>query len=276
MDTVVNTKWGRANLNEALCLVGSPTCLSFSILAKLALGQVIGRVDTYSLESIRTELKYCCTCYVALAAGEHCLDIWHYWLQILALVQEHSVPVGYLVLPVLLPLRECRLLKKSVCLDNQLRSCCLETYATLDADDGVAHVGIATDSVRCTNFLDLLDGLNLIVELLVVNSYYLTLVESNLQCSLLLRSGNVLKVSLLGQTLCWVEQLTAADRCTPDTYVVRVLKLGEVSKETMLVQIVNLLFAGKLLITGKGDNLYAWSHNQEGHVEADLVVTSTC
>src|SRR3712207_8599275 len=51
------------------------------------------------------------------------LHVGHDGFQILALVEEHTVPVGHLVLPVLLPLREGRLLEEPVGLDDE-HGCC--------------------------------------------------------------------------------------------------------------------------------------------------------
>ena len=65
-------------------------------------------------------------------------------------------------------------------LDDKLRSGSLETYTALDADNGVAHVAVAADGIRGSYFFYLLDGSNLVVEFLVVDSYNLTLLEGNL------------------------------------------------------------------------------------------------
>ena len=114
-------------------------------------------------------------------------------------MQEHAVPVGHLVLPVLLPLRQRRLLQQTVCLDNELRSSSLEAYTALDADDGIAHVGVAADGVAGTNLLNLLDGFDAVVELLAVDTDDLTLFELNLQQLFLLLGSDVLQVGLLRQ-----------------------------------------------------------------------------
>ena len=191
-------------------------------------------------------------------------------------MEEHSVPVAYLILPILLPLAQCALLQQAVSLNDELRSRSLESYTPLDTDDGVTHVAVATDSVRCTNLLNLLDGSHLVIKLLAVDSYNLTLLEGNLQLSLFFLGSNVLQISLLRKTLGWVENLTTADTGSPDTYVIRILQLGEVCIEAVLVQIVNLLLTGKRLVTCQCDNLYTRSHYQEGHVETNLVVAGTC
>ena len=59
------------------------------------------------------------------------IHIYH-WLQVLALVEEHSVPVAYLILPVLLPLAQSALLQQAVSLDDELRSCSLEKMCIRD------------------------------------------------------------------------------------------------------------------------------------------------
>ena len=96
-------------------------------------------------------------------------------------MQEHTIPVGNLVFPILLPLRERRLLQQTVCLDDELGGCSLETYTALDANDSITHVGITTNGIRSTNLLNFLDGLDVVVELLTIHSHNLTLLELNLQ-----------------------------------------------------------------------------------------------
>jgi hypothetical protein len=66
-------------------------------------------------------------------------------------------------------------------LDNQLRSGGFKAYTSFDADNRVAYVRIAADGVAGTNLLDLLDGLDLVVEVLTVDSDNLTFLELDLQ-----------------------------------------------------------------------------------------------
>ncbi len=161
-----------------------------------------------------------------------------------------------------------------MCLDDELRCCGLEAHASLDADDGVAHVGIAADGIRGTNLLNALYGADAVVEVLAVHTHYLTLLERYLQQRVLL-GGDVLQVGLLGQALRGVEKLAAADAGAPDAHVVRVLQLGEVGREAVVVQVVHLLLARQLLVARQGDDLHARCHDEEGHVKAYLVVAGT-
>ena len=85
----------------------------------------------------------------------------------------------------------------------------------------------------------------------------------------------MLQVGILGKALSGVEQFATADRGAPDTYVVRILQFGEVGKESMLIEEVDLLLTRELLVACQGDNLHAGSHHEEGHVETDLVVAGT-
>ena len=66
-------------------------------------------------------------------------------------------------------------------LDNQFGSSSLETYTALDAYDGVAYVGIASNSIRCTNLLNLLDGFHFVCVLFAIDGNNLTFIEGNLQ-----------------------------------------------------------------------------------------------
>ena len=105
-------------------------------------------------------------------------------------------------------------------LDDKLRSSSLETYATLDADNGVAYVGIAANGIRGTDLLDLLNGLDLVIELLTVDGSDLTFLEGNLQSGLLLFGSDMLQISLFGQSLCGIKQFATTNAGTPDAYII--------------------------------------------------------
>ena len=157
-------------------------------------------------------------------------------------MEEHAIPVGHLLLPVLLPLAQRVFLQQSVGLDDELGGGCLKAHTTLDADDGVAHVEVAAYGVGGAYLLNLLDGGNLVVKLLAVDGGYLALLKGNLQFALV-GAGHVLEESLFGQALRRVEQLAAADAGSPYTHVVRVLELGEVGIVAVGVEVVHLFLA---------------------------------
>ena len=111
------------------------------------------------------------TVYVALRGFQHGFDVAHYRFQILAFVQEHAVPVGYLVLPVLLPFAQGIFLQELVCADNQHGCGSFEAYTAFDTDNRVAYVHVAADAVCCTDLFHFLDGFDGIVECLVVHGF---------------------------------------------------------------------------------------------------------
>ena len=160
--------------------------------------------------------------------------------------------------------------------DDEFGSGGLEAYTSLDADDGVAHVGIAANGIGGTNLLNLLDGSHLIVIRFIVHGYNLTLVEGDAQQGFLLLCGDMLQISLFRQSLGGVEQFATADAGAPDAHVVGIFQFGEVGRESVFVQIVHLFLSREFLVAGEGDNLHTGSHHEEGHVEADLVVAGTC
>ena len=190
-------------------------------------------------------------------------------------MEKHTIPVGHLVLPILLPLAQSGFLQQAVCLDNQFWSGGLKAHASLYTYYSVAHVAVAADGVGCANLLYLLYGLHLVVKHLTVDSLYLALFKRNLQQRLLLL-GHVLEISLLGQSLCRVEQFAAADARAPDAHVVGILQLGEVGREAVVVQIVHLFLSRQSLVACESDYLHTRSHHEECHVETNLVVAGTC
>ena len=189
-------------------------------------------------------------------------------------MQEHAIPVGNLVLPVLLPLAQRILLQEAVGSDNQHGGCSLEAYTALDADDGVAYVAVATDSVCRTNLFHLLNGGNLVLIFHSVHAANLALLESDAQDFGLLLSG-MLEICAFGKSLCAVQNLTTTDTGSPDAHIVAVLQLGKVGKVAIGVQIVHLFLATKVAVAGQGDDFHTGSQHQEGHVETDLVIAGT-
>ena len=78
-------------------------------------------------------------------------------------MQEHSIPVGHLVLPVLLPLAQGELLEELVRRDYKHRRSRLEAHTALYSYDCVAHVHIATDSIRRRYAFDGLYGFHSVI-----------------------------------------------------------------------------------------------------------------
>ena len=64
--------------------------------------------------------------------------------------------------------------------NNEHRRSCLEAYAAFNANDCVAHVHVATDSVRSGYGLNLLNGLHLVGERLSIDGRYLAFLKAYL------------------------------------------------------------------------------------------------
>ena len=211
---------------------------------------------------------------MALAAGEHRLNVGHDGLQVLALVQEHAVPVGHLVFPVLLPLAQGIFLKETVSADDEHGGSCLEANTPLDADDGITHMAVTSDTVGSTNLLHLLDGLYLVIIVYTVHRTEFSLLKSKTEhFGSLLR--HVLQVGRFGQSLCRVQYLASADGSSPDAHVVRVLQFREVRIITVGIEVVHLLLTREVAVTGQGNDFHTGCHHQEGHVETYLVIAGT-
>ena len=127
-----------------------------------------------------------------------------------------------------------------MCCDDQHRSGRLEAYTSLDTDDRIAYVHVTTDTVCRTNLLDLLDRRDLILEHLAIHGIDLTLLKLDAE---LLAAGlrHLFQVGALRQSLLGIQDLTTADRGTPQPDVVRILHLREIGLKAMLFQIVDLL-----------------------------------
>ena len=104
--------------------------------------------------------------------------------------------------------------------DDKFRSCSLEAYPTLDADDSVADVCITTYCIACADLFDFLYCLNLVIKLLIIDGNDFSFVESYLESSLCFLRCDVLEVSLLWESFGRIKQFSAANTCAPDTYIV--------------------------------------------------------
>ena len=160
-------------------------------------------------------------------------------------------------------------------LDDKLWSCCLEADTTLDANDGIADIAVTANGIAGTNLFDLLDSLDLIVEVLAIDSIDFSFLKCNLQSLGWLLGCDMLEVSFLRQTLCRVEKLATTDGCSPKSYIIRILKFGEVGIESMLIEVINLLLTAQCLVTSHGYYLLTRRKDLECHIETNLVVTGS-
>ena len=108
-------------------------------------------------EVVRHESNLYLSGHILLYAVHHGLHVPAYRIEIHGLMHLLTVPSGNLLLPIELTLCESMLLKKVMSLHDDKRSRCLETYTTLDTDDGVTDMYVATDSERTCNITDCLD-----------------------------------------------------------------------------------------------------------------------
>ena len=210
MHGVVCTQCCGRDLDKSLGILGCPAFLHLAILSKLVLDQIVRTVDTDGREAIGTQFENGCSVDIALRRREHCLYVTHHRLQVLAFMQEHSVPVGHLVFPVLLPLAEGVLLQEAVCTDDEHRSSCLEAHTPLYADDGITDVHVTTNGIGCAYLLHFLYGLHRIVIGLSVDGFQLALLERQAQLFGAILCA-VLQVCTFGQSLRGVKNLSATD-----------------------------------------------------------------
>ena len=83
------------------------------------------------------------------------------------------------------------------------------------------------------------------------------------------------QVGAFGQSLCRIQNLTTTDGGAPQTHVIGVFQFGEVGGKTVLVQVVNLFLTAQCHVACQRNDFHARSHDEESHVEANLVVTRT-
>ena len=162
-------------------------------------------------------------------------------------MQKHAIPIGYLILPILLPLWQCILFKETVCTNNQGRSCSFKTYTSLNANNGVTHMHVTTYTISRTNLFHLANGSNRVVIAFTINSLKFTLFKGKLKlfCSLL---SYLFQISRLWQALCRIKNLTTTNAGAPYAYVVWILEFGKVCLKTMSVKVVNFLLTAKVTI----------------------------
>ena len=163
---------------EPFHIVGAPCLVYLAVFAEVGLHKVERRIDAHEGVGQRAQGELDSSGDVALRGFQICLHLAHYRLQILALVEEHAVPIADLVLPVLLPLGEGVLFEHLVRRDDEYRAGSLEAHAALDADYGVADVHVAAYAVASADGFDLAYGFDGIVEVLAVYGLELAFLES--------------------------------------------------------------------------------------------------
>ena len=147
MVIIINTQRSGSYLDESFCIFGSPALLHFPVFAELGLYQVVFRVNTDGREGERAKFQDGRSVYVTLRFLQHGFDVAHNRFEVLAFVEEHPVPVGNLVFPVLLPFAQRIFFEETVCADDQHGSGSFKSDTSLDTDDGVSHVHVAADTV---------------------------------------------------------------------------------------------------------------------------------
>ena len=155
--------------------------------------------------------------------------------------------------------------------DNQHGSGGFKTYTAFDTDNRIAHVHVTADAVSRADFLYLLDGFDGVVKLFIIDRFKFTLFKGQAQL-LAAFFCTMFQVSAFGKSLCGIQNLTAANGSTPQTYVIGIFQFGEVGCKAVFVQIVYLFLTAQCHVACQGDDFHARSHYKESHVEAYLVV----
>ena len=261
----------RQHFNESFGILGRPCLLHLAVFAQLVLYKVVGSIRPYHAETIRAQFNTHRAVHVPLGRFQHGFDVPHYGFEILAFVQEHSIPVGNLVFPILLPLAKGELFQEPVGTDYHHRGSRFKAYTPLDAYDGIADVHVATDTVRGADFLDLLYGCYLVAEFLSVHGGYFAFFKTDIQAFAAVFS-NLLQIRALRQSLCRIQNLAAANGSSPDAHIIRIFQFREVRIKSVLVQIVDFFLPAQSPVACKRYYFNAGSHHHESHVEAHLVV----
>src|SRR5688572_7747814 len=86
-------------LAEASYILAGKTRIHLTILAKLAVHQVIFRINTGNLETIRHQLNEYISCYIPLAGFQVSFNVSHDGIQYLSFMQPVTIKLCQLVLP---------------------------------------------------------------------------------------------------------------------------------------------------------------------------------
>ena len=157
---------------------------------------------------------------------------------------------------------------------DQHWGCGFEAYPSLDADYGVTHVHITSNSVCRSYPLHFLNCRYAVVIVLAVDRSEHSLLESQAQ-DFAPAFLHLLEVCALRQTTGGVEDLATADRGAPDANVIGVLEFCKIGFETMRIEVIHLLLAAEIAVAGEGDDFHIGAHYEEGHIKTDLVVAGT-
>src|SRR5690606_1610321 len=67
----------------------------------------------------------------------------------------------------------------------------------------------------------------------------------------------------------------SANRCSPDSFVNRVLSFLGIELNAMSLQIGDFLFTAQLKVAYGGNDFHGWNQDIKNHIKTDLIVSGT-
>src|SRR5690606_6010934 len=117
-------------------------------------------------------------CHVCLAVCEECFDVAHDRIEVLSFVQPVAVELPKLILPAQLPFREDVFFERVVRFNDDYGCSRFESNTPFNANDSITNMYITAYGVGAGDFLQMLDGLHRVFELLAVDGTQFALFKS--------------------------------------------------------------------------------------------------
>src|SRR5438309_1778932 len=159
------------DLAETADILTAPSGIHFSVLAKLAVHKIKGRLDTDDLKPVGQELNKNLTRNGFLGANKKRLNVSHYRIKDLAFMQPVAIKLGQLIFPVQLPFSKHMLFQRMVGFQYDHWSRCFKSNPAFNADNSISNVDITSDPIRACQRLQMLYGFGWMVKCFAVDLF---------------------------------------------------------------------------------------------------------
>ena len=146
IDFVVDGGLVAKNFCETTDILAAPRGVHFTVAAKPAVHQVMRAFDAVEGKSVGVHGTEYRSADRQLAVFEETFDVAHGWVEHLAFVKPVAIPGGQLFFPMQLPLGEGVFFQQVVRFDDEEGGGGFKAHTAFYADDGIAHMDIASDA----------------------------------------------------------------------------------------------------------------------------------
>src|SRR5882757_5709109 len=145
------------NLRKPFHIVSRPSQVHLTILSEFCRHEVVIGADPVNLEVARVQCDGYVAGYMTLRACEEGLQVAHDGVEVLSFMKPVAVKLRQLIFPATLPFGEHVFLQSVMRFYDKDRRCRFKANPSLNPDDCIAYMYVASDAERPGDSLQLLD-----------------------------------------------------------------------------------------------------------------------